>query len=123
VDQVFYDVKCLDAQKHQTAVGAGNTRILENLRRLSEGFPELRVVVRTPVVPGFNDAPREIRAICEFLNGLVGEVRYELLPYHRFGEGKYRKLGMEYALPEVEPPGAEQMAALRRIVEEARLGG
>jgi pyruvate formate lyase activating enzyme len=117
VDQVFYDVKCLDAERHREATGVGNGRILDNLRRLRERFPDLPVVVRTPVVPGVNDSPEEIRAICGFLRELPGHVRYELLPYHRFGEPKYRKLGTPYPLPGVEPPAPERMAALRRIVE------
>jgi len=121
VDQVFYDVKCMDAERHREATGTGNGRILENLRRLREAFPELPVVVRTPVVPGFNDSPEQIRAICDFLCGLPGRLCYELLPYHHFGEPKYRKLGKAYPLPGVEPPPAERMAALRRIVEDAEL--
>jgi pyruvate formate lyase activating enzyme len=120
-DQVFYDVKCLDAERHRQATGVGNGRILENLRRLRETFPDLPVVVRTPVVPGVNDSPDDIRAICEFLRGLAGPVCYELLPYHRLGEQKYRKLGMPYPLPGIAPPAPECMAALRRVVEAAEL--
>jgi pyruvate formate lyase activating enzyme len=119
LDQVFYDVKCRDPERHGEATGAGNERILENLRRLCAAFPELPVVVRTPIVPGFNDSPDEIRAICEFLRGLPRPVGYELLPYHRFGEPKYRKLGQEFPLPDVAPPTGERMAALERVVEEA----
>ncbi len=122
VDQVFWDVKCADPERHREATGAGNGRILDNLRRLRTAFPELPVVVRTPVVPGFNDSPDEIRAICDLLRGLPGALRYELLPYHRFGEPKYQKLAMAYPLPEVEPPPPERMALLRRVVEDAGLG-
>jgi len=120
-DQVFYDVKCMDPERHMEGTGLRNERILENLRRLRERFPELPVTVRTPVVPGFNDAPGEIRAICDFVAALPGTVRYEILPYHHFGESKYRKLGLTYPLPEVEPPSAEQMAVLQRIVDESGL--
>jgi pyruvate formate lyase activating enzyme len=120
-DEIFYDVKCLDAKKHREATGAGNERILANLQQLCERFPRLPVVVRTPVVPGFNDSPQEIRGICGFVRALPGSVRYELLPYHRFGEPKYRKLGRDYPLPDLVPPTPEQMAALDRIVEEAQL--
>jgi len=121
--QIFFDVKSLDEARHREATGIGNERILENLRRLCEVFPELPVVVRTPVVPGFNDDPRDIQAICDFLLELPRRVRYELLPYHRFGELKYRKLGQEYALAELEPPSAEAMEGLHRIVREAGLEG
>jgi pyruvate formate lyase activating enzyme len=120
VDQVFYDVKTLDPERHREWTGVGNERILANLRRLCETFPELPVVVRTPVVPGFNDDVGSIRAIADFLERLPRPVRYELLPYHGFGESKYAQLGRSYALAGLEPPAHARMAELARVAEEAR---
>jgi pyruvate formate lyase activating enzyme len=116
VNQVFYDIKILDGQRHEEATGVGNERILENLRRLCEAFPGLAVIVRTPVVPGFNDSPEHIRAIADFLDGLSGSVGYELLPYHRFGEAKYDQLGKACPLQGLVPPSKEQMEDLRQII-------
>jgi pyruvate formate lyase activating enzyme len=116
VNQVFFDIKTLDEEKHEEATGVGNERILDNLRRLCEAFPELPVTVRTPVVPAFNDSAEEIRAIVDFLDDLPGSVGYELLPYHRFGEAKYAQLGKVYPYRDLEPPGSEQIRALERIL-------
>jgi pyruvate formate lyase activating enzyme len=116
VDQVFYDIKILDGKRHKKATGVGNERILENLRRLCETFPEMRVIVRTPVVPGFNDSHEHILAIVEFLDELPGSVGYELLPYHRFGEAKYDQLGKACPLKGLVPPSGEQMTDLRQII-------
>jgi pyruvate formate lyase activating enzyme len=117
VNHVFFDVKALDRGKHQEGVGTGNERILENLEKLRETFPELPVTVRTPVVPDFNDSPEDIRAIAAFLDRLPGgRVEYELLPYHRFGESKYDQLGKVYPLQGLEPPGKEQIEDLRQIL-------
>jgi pyruvate formate lyase activating enzyme len=113
VDQVFYDVKSADASAHKDQVGVGNDLILGNLRKLCEQFPELRVVVRTPVIPGFNDSPESVSAIAAIVRELPGSRGYELLPYHGFGEPKYRQLGKEYPLRELEPPAEEQMTRLR----------
>ncbi len=121
-NQVFYDVKCLDPDRHREGTGVENPRILENLRRLCEAFPELPVVVRTPVIPGFNDAPEAIRAIARFVAGLPRPVRYELLPYHRFGEPKYRELGRALPMPDVAPPSPARMAELERVADAARRG-
>jgi pyruvate formate lyase activating enzyme len=117
VSQVFFDIKTVDEEKHREATGVGNVGIRKNLRRLCEAFPELPVTVRTPVVPGFNDSPEDIRAIVDFLDELPGSVSYELLPYHRLGEAKYRQLGKVYRLRGLEPPPAGKMAALRRILK------
>jgi pyruvate formate lyase activating enzyme len=123
LNQVFFDIKILDKEKHEEGTGVGNERILENLRRLCETFCELPVTVRTPVVPNFNDSPEDIRAIVEFLNDLPSSVDYELLPYHRFGEAKYDQLGMFYPYCGVEPPAAEQMEDLRQILRREEKGG
>jgi pyruvate formate lyase activating enzyme len=114
-NQIFYDVKCLDRKQHREGTGVDNERILANLQRLCAEFPQLPIVVRTPVVPGFNDSPGEIEAIAAFVNHLPRAVDYELLPYHRFGESKYTRLGWHYVLPEVQSPTPHTMAELRRI--------
>jgi len=117
VNHVFFDVKALDREKHEEGAGVGNERILENLGRLRETFPELAVTVRTPVIPDFNDAPEDIRAIASFLDRLPGgRVEYELMPYHRFGESKYSQLGKLYPLQGLAPPQREQIEDLRQIL-------
>ena len=120
VNQIFFDLKTLDGRKHEEATGVGNGRILDNLRKLCATFPEMPVVVRTPVVPDFNDSPEDIRNIAEFLEALPGTVAYELLPYHRFGEGKYQQLGRVYPLAGLEPPCKERMEALRRTTRRGK---
>jgi len=123
VNQIFFDIKILDEEKHEVGTGVGNERILKNLRRLCETFPELPVTVRTPVVPSFNDSPEDIKAIMDLLDDLPGSVGYELLPYHRFGEAKYAQLGMVYTYRGVEPPDAEQMEVLREVVRREEESG
>jgi pyruvate formate lyase activating enzyme len=114
-DQVFYDVKCLDPARHEDHVRVGNRLILENLRRLCEQFPDLPVVVRTPIIPGFNDSPEDVAAVAGFVRDLPGSRSHELLPYHGFGGPKYRQLGWEYPLEDLEAPTEERMARLREI--------
>jgi pyruvate formate lyase activating enzyme len=114
LDQVFFDVKTLDSARHEDFVQVGNRLILDNLRRLCEHFPDLDIVVRTPIIPGFNDSPEEVSAVAAFVKDLPGSPRYELLPYHGFGGPKYRQLDWEYPLTDIEPPSEEQMARLRR---------
>jgi pyruvate formate lyase activating enzyme len=108
-DLVLYDVKCMDAAKHRQHTGVSNARILRNLRSLSRAFPGTPVVARTPVIPGFNDSPREIEAIAEFLGTIPTVRKYELLAYHRFGESKYAHLGRRYPLQGADKLSEELM--------------
>jgi pyruvate formate lyase activating enzyme len=118
LNHAFFDVKILDRMKHEQWTGVGNEVILENLQRLRTRFPELPLTVRTPVVPGFNDSPADIRAIAAFVEGLPGvPPEYELLPYHRFGESKYRHLGRIYPLDGLRPPSQEHIEDLRQLLK------
>ena len=116
-DQVFFDVKTVDPVKHREGTGAGNEKILENLRRLCASFSGIPLTVRTPVVPGFNDTQAEIASILAFLSTLPRPVEYELLPYHGFGEPKYEQLGRRYRLQGLRPPSEGQMLVLRRLLD------
>jgi pyruvate formate lyase activating enzyme len=121
-DQIFYDIKCIDPEKHKQTTGVPNEMILENFRKLRSRFPETTIVVRTPVIPDVNDSEEDIQAIAHFVTGAGGAAAYELLPYHRFGEPKYCKLGKTYPLDPVEPPSEERMSALRAIAAQVSSG-
>lgn len=120
-DQIFYDIKCADPERHLRTTGVSNQRIVENFTRLRHDFPAVPVVVRTPVIPGVNDSEHEIQAIVDIVNEAGGASAYELLPYHGFGEPKYRKLGLAYPLEHARPPSEAVMAALTKIAAQVVL--
>jgi pyruvate formate lyase activating enzyme len=118
VDQILYDIKCIDLERHRRATGVSNERILENLAKLRRRFSDTPVIVRTPVIPGVNDSEQEIQAVVDLIKEAGGASAYELLPYHGFGEPKYRKLGRSYPLEHVTPPSEARMAALCAIATQ-----
>ena len=119
LDLYLMDIKHLDSQKHKEYTAVGNERILENAKKIAESGVEL--IIRTPVVPGFNDTAEEIRAISRFAAALPGVMEHHLLPYHRLGADKYKGLGRNYALKEIEPPSRERMEYLLAVAEESGL--
>ena len=44
-----------------------------------------------------------------------------LLPYHRYGEDKYKYLGRDYTLKDITSPTDEKMAFLKTVVEACGL--
>ena len=46
-------------------------------------------------------------------------IDYELLPYHRFGLGKYELLGVVYELDDYKTPSDEVVRRLQAIIDEA----
>ncbi len=112
VDLFLYDLKHVDPAAHRRLTGRGNERILENVRRLAAAGAE--VVIRIPLVDGINDDPPTIAAAADFISSLRAVRRIDLLPYHRLGEPKYRRLGRRYALegkPACPPPRVEEVRA------------
>ena len=119
VDLYLMDIKHMDSAKHKEYTGVGNERILENARKIAQSGTEL--VIRTPVIPTFNDTPEAIRAISHFARTLPGVKEHHLLPYHRLGTDKYAGLGRRYSLMEILPPSEEKMKYLLSVAETSGL--
>ena len=112
LNYVLFDIKHMDSDAHAAQTGAPNKRILENFRMLAEEFPELPILARTPVIPGFNDNGKTIAAIAEFIRPFA-RVEYEMLPYHRLGTQKYLFLDRQAPMGEVQL-NPKKMAALQK---------
>ncbi len=119
LDLYLLDIKHMDSAKHKQYTGAPNERILENAKRIAASETEL--IVRTPVVPSFNDTAEEIKAISRFAASLPNVNEHHLLPYHRLGQDKYDGLGRVYTLKEIQPPPEEKMSYLLSVAEESGL--
>ena len=114
LDLVMADIKHMDPIRHKEATGQDNHRVLENLRLLDElGLP---TIVRTPIIPGFNDTEENIRATGEFLKHLKNLQYYELLSYNPMGNDKRKRLG--YPVPEIAVPTRERMRQLAAVVTD-----
>lgn len=92
LDTVLVDVKHTVDAVHAEWTGVGVGLIMDNVRRLARRHA--RVFVRIPVIPGFNTDADAFAGFAAFLGELA--LGAELLPYHVFGEGKYRMLGRAY---------------------------
>jgi pyruvate formate lyase activating enzyme len=103
-DLVITDIKHMDTQKHKEYTGAGNELVLKNIKRTVELGKKL--VIRTPVVPGYNADEENIRRTGAFIRDELGGniVQYQLLPYHKMGTEKYDSLGIPYPMGDYEPP-------------------
>lgn len=114
MSMVFVDIKHMDSAIHKRVTGTENALILENLRRLAGiGVP---IVVRIPLIKDLNDSPENLRSTARFILEHCPSTPVELLPYHNYGVGKYRALGLEE--PEFVVPNDKEVAAARAVMEE-----
>ena len=66
-----------------------------------------------------NADEEHIRAVLAFIRPYKNVIDYELLPYHRFGLGKYESLGVVYELDDYKTPSDELVQHLQAIIDEA----
>lgn len=57
------------------------------------------MIVRMPLIPGYNDDDEAVAAGARFVAGLENAPELNLLPYHNLGESKYEMIGEDYPLP------------------------
>jgi len=119
VDLVLFDLKCMDPEKHKMFTGVDNQLILQNAEMIAS-YHGVAMVIRVPVVPGYNDSEENMRATAQFIKK-IGAKRVELLPYHRLGAGKYESLGVKYRLDDVSPPSKSYLTGMREYLESFEL--
>lgn len=115
VDLYLYDLKVIDDERHRRFTSVSNKVILENLRKLSRSHDH--ITIRFPVIPGVNDDNENVSEIGEFVLLLGNVEEVDILPYHKLGIEKYKRLGMKYRMAEIQPPSKEEVA---RIAERLR---
>jgi len=92
---VLFDIKLVDSDKHKEWTGQPNEKIIRNLGIVIK--KSVPVIIRVPLIPGVNDTREELEKIAA-LAGSLKVRRVDLLPYHKFGMGKYAQLDREYSL-------------------------
>jgi pyruvate formate lyase activating enzyme len=107
IDLVLLDLKTWDPQRHLNLTGAEVGPTLDFARRLAEG--KRPIWVRFVLVPGLTDDYENMAAIAGFAAGLGNVERVDVLPFHQMGRFKWKKLGLNYALDDVNPASPEMV--------------
>ena len=118
LDTYLMDIKHMNPAKHKEFTGKENTMMVENARKIAESRM-CELIIRVPVIPGFNDTEEELLAIAAYADTLPGVTQIHILPYHRYGEGKYEGLGRPYLLKDVPMLPEGKMERLKELVEDA----
>ncbi len=106
-DLILFDLKIMDDKKHKEYTGVSNRFILSNLKALDNlGKP---VWIRWPLIPGVNDDEANLASMVDFLLGLKSVQMINVLPYHKGGVEKFRRLGREKEFAIFDPPDPEKV--------------
>jgi pyruvate formate lyase activating enzyme len=114
VNLVLYDIKHLDSEQHKIATGKSNVLILNNLRKIPS---HIKVWLRVPLIPGYNDSPENLQGIGR-LGKEINAEKVSILPYHKFGEGKIQQIGKKYVLEGMTLSSKEANQEAQKIIED-----
>ncbi len=115
IDLFLFDLKHPDAAVLKRVTGGDLAVILKNLSLVAEHRAE-DIVLRVPIIPGFNNAPDVILRIYALAQS-YGIQRVDLLPYHRLGVEKYERLGLGYAFGDESALTRESLAPLQQLAK------
>jgi pyruvate formate lyase activating enzyme len=118
IDLFICDIKSADDEKHISATSVSNRLIFENIEKLSVCANNL--LLRTPVIPGFNDNYHDLSAIADFIASLPRIPKHELLPFNGTCKEKYKTLNREFKAENLTPPSRDEM---ERFADIFRLRG
>ena len=113
-DLLLVDIKHIDNEQHKRLTGHTNENIFYMAQYLSE--IKTPVWIRPVLVPERNDIEEYLKKLDNFIKKLNNVKKVEVLPYHTFGEYKWKELGYEYPLEGIEPPSKERIANANQIL-------
>ena len=124
-DLFLCDLKHMDSQIHKRSTGVDNNLILDNIKRLSGS--EKQIIIRIPIIPGFNDNSENIQATGEFVASLLNVIRIDVLPYNRGGKEKSTRLSPGIEIIETKVPTEENLLSIAGHLSnygfEVKIGG
>ena len=105
IDLVLLDIKTWNPTLHERLTGKEVGPTLDFARRLAQR--QRRIWLRYVLVPGFTDDENDINQIAAFAAGLGNVDRVDVLPFHQMGRYKWKELGINYTLDDVQLPSSE----------------
>ena len=120
-DLVILDIKQMNPDEHKALTGWTNENILAMARWCSDHGVDLWI--RKVLVPGLTDSDEELKALRDFVAELKTVKRFEVLPYHTLGIGKWKKLGIPYTLDGVKPPTKDEIRRAEDMLQTQKYDG
>ena len=110
---VLFDLKHMDPDLHRQNTGCDRGPVLRNLELVVESGTPL--IIRIPLIPGYNDSDEQLTAFARAAAELGKGAPVNIMPYHRYGTGKYKMLDLPYHLEDLKPPAEERLQSAKKI--------
>ncbi len=118
-DLFLFDIKHTDKHMLEKETKGDLDTILTNMRFIA-GLDPTKIIIRTPVIPGYNFDKKTISEI--FNLAKENNIRQvSLLPYHTLGMDKYEQLGIKYTYSYGKMLSKEDLLPLKQLGEKIGL--
>lgn len=114
VDLFIVDVKAIDQEEYKYITGKDMNLYNKFIEKLNNHNNE--VWLRQVVVPGINDDEEHVIALAKYAKQFNNLEKVELLPYHTYGENKYKELNIKYRLKGIPALSKEKEEHLNKIL-------
>lgn len=118
-DLVLLDIKAIDKEIYRDL-----TRVeLDNTLKFLNYLQEIKklVWIRHVVVPTITDDNELLEETAKFISKFENVEMVEILPYHTLGVFKYKELGLEYPLKDIEDLGYERKVEIMEMFKKQGL--
>lgn len=116
---IFVDLKSMNSRIHESWTGKSNKSVLDNIKKLEKTGKLF--IIRTPIIPNFNNSKDSVIEICNFLKNLKNLKCLELLPYHPLADSKFENLGIKNPMQGVPAVTENEIDKLYEIINEYRI--
>ena len=111
-DLVLLDIKEIEDDKYLLLTGGKRSVFKKFLSQLQK--QKVKLWIRHVVIPGLTDSKEHLENLAKEISEIENVEKIQLLPYHKMGENKYKKLGINNPLKDTEEMDKEKC----RILEE-----
>ncbi len=115
-DLVILDIKETDNEAYKKITGFSMEKV-EKFIQLCNKLNK-KMWLRQVIVPGINDSEDSIIKLKKYIKKINNVEKIELIPYHTYGEDKYKKLSLKYPLENVPAMDAEKIKKLQKLLEK-----
>ncbi|MCX6064244.1 MAG: glycyl-radical enzyme activating protein [Chloroflexi bacterium] len=116
IDLLIMDFKHYDDEVSASVTGVGNAVVKANILKAMQAHQ--RLLIRIPVVRGFNDSESDMRNFVAFFQQQkTANTSFEFLPFHEYGRDKWQQCGLPYTVQDGFV-GPETIAEYERLFAE-----
>lgn len=106
VDLVILDIKETRKLKYYNLTKSNIDKVEKFIKILNK--TNVKVSIRQVIIPTYNDDLNYLKSLKKYLKKINNIIDVTFLPYHKLGQEKYQKLGLDYPLNHISEMDKEK---------------